>query len=155
MGKNDAFNDQSNAKKEFILKENEYIIELKGRRGLIIDSFGITTSLGQSFSFGGSGGTEFSYVAPEGFHFSVFGGVFSPKWGNISSFSANIHRIPVILDEKNEQNMTNNTNTDTLSKVDYQQYLLKPPVYRSLLAYLCIRDVSKIFLLSKSFSHIR
>jgi len=46
MGKNDAFNDQSNAKKEFILKENEYIIELKGRRGLIIDSFGITTSLG-------------------------------------------------------------------------------------------------------------
>ena len=97
MGKHDAFSDKSNAKKEFILKENEYIIELKGRRGLIIDCFGITTSLGQSFSFGGSGGAEFSYAAPEGFHFSVFGGVFSPKWGNISSFSANIHRIPEIF----------------------------------------------------------
>ncbi len=40
----------------YTLEKDEYIIELKGKKGCIIDSFGILTNKGNFYNFGGEGG---------------------------------------------------------------------------------------------------
>jgi len=39
---------------------------------MIIASFGVKTSLGNHYKYGGSGGNAYSMKAPEGFHFTCF-----------------------------------------------------------------------------------
>lgn len=62
-------------KEEIIeLGADEYIVQVFGRNGDIMDNFGFVTNRGRKFNFGGSGGIPFSASAPSGYHFGVLAG---------------------------------------------------------------------------------
>ena len=55
-----------------------------------MDNFGVITSKGREFQFGGTGGGDYSMSAPKGYHFTNFGGQFSDGWDSVSCFSAEV-----------------------------------------------------------------
>jgi len=56
------------------LAADEYITELHGRHGDILDNFGFKTNKGRNFTFGGNGGNQFEVQAPAGQHFGTLAG---------------------------------------------------------------------------------
>ena len=72
------------------LAPDEYIIQVFGRNGDIMDNFGYATSKGRKFSFGGSGGNPFEAKAPSGYHFGVLGGGLGGHVHNI-----HFHAVPL------------------------------------------------------------
>lgn len=83
----------SNQSKTFELEDDEYVIAVTGRKGMIIDNFGVLTSKGAKYNFGGTGGGPFEVHAPLGYHFTCFGALYTEGWGSISTFSADVHQI--------------------------------------------------------------
>lgn len=67
---------------------------------MILDNFSILTSKGNLYSFGGIGGGEYFVNAPEGYHFTNFGGLYSEGWDSISSFSTDLASIPTTFSVK-------------------------------------------------------
>lgn len=94
MGPEDLFKNKKYLNETFELLPDEYIVELVGNKGMIIDNFGVKTNKGKHYGYGGTGGGVYSVKAPEGFYFSCFGGCFSPGWDSISSFSAEVKEMP-------------------------------------------------------------
>lgn len=60
---------------EFFLDDDEFITEIKGRYGLVVDSIEFETSKQLSHRFGGNGGNaDYVYQAPDGFEIVGFHG---------------------------------------------------------------------------------
>lgn len=53
IGPNDLFNNKRYVTKTFELLEDEFIVEICGRKGMIIDNFGVKTNKGNHYEFGG------------------------------------------------------------------------------------------------------
>ena len=69
-------NQWTGAGKEEIIElgPDEYITQIFGRNGDIMDNFGFKTNKGRKFDFGGSGGNPYEAKAPSGHHFGVLAG---------------------------------------------------------------------------------
>jgi len=74
-------------------EDNEYIVEIFGRNGDVYDHFGIRTTAGRSWEFGGSGGNPFSLKAPYGKHFNGLRGGFG---GHIHNLNLHVDPLPWI-----------------------------------------------------------
>jgi hypothetical protein len=60
---------------EFFLDDDEFITEIRGRYGLVVDSVEFETSKQLSHRFGGNGGNaDYIYQAPDGFEIVGFHG---------------------------------------------------------------------------------
>eukprot|EP01016_Furgasonia_blochmanni_P003690 TRINITY_DN11445_c0_g1_i5.p1 TRINITY_DN11445_c0_g1~~TRINITY_DN11445_c0_g1_i5.p1 ORF type:complete len:358 (-),score=85.80 TRINITY_DN11445_c0_g1_i5:61-1074(-) len=56
----------------FVLADDEWIQEVTGNAGAIIDGIGFKTNKGKSMRWGGVGGAPFQWIAPNGYCFQVF-----------------------------------------------------------------------------------
>lgn len=75
QGERHVGNAWSNGSEDVIeLGADEYITEIHGRHGDILDNFGFKTNHGRNFDFGGNGGNHFQVNAPEGQHFGTLAG---------------------------------------------------------------------------------
>ncbi|EAS00025.2 F-box associated region protein (macronuclear) [Tetrahymena thermophila SB210] len=142
FGPNDLFTNNKYQTKSFTLQDDEFIVEMKGRKGMIIDCFGVVTNKGNEYSFGGTGGGEYSQKAPKGYHFTCMGGYFSPGWDSISSFTMEVRELP-FDDGENQRRL--------------HSYSLKSykPAFRKLVDFLTTSEVTKLFRLNKDFARFR
>jgi len=72
------------------LGPDEYIIQIFGRNGDIMDNFGFATNKGRKFDFGGSGGNPYEAKAPSGYHFGYLAGGLGGHVHNID-----FHAVPL------------------------------------------------------------
>lgn len=142
MGPKDWFKNKKYISETFELNDDEYVTELLGRKGMILDNFGIKTNKGNVYSYGGTGGGEYSLKAPEGFYFSCFGGYFSPGWDSLSSFTVEVKELP--QDDGENQRREHS----------YQLKSYKP-AFRRLIDFLTTSEVTKFFRLNKDFARFR
>lgn len=73
------------------LDQDEYIVEIFGRKGLHIDKLGFRTTKDREFVIGGEGGGPFSIKCPANFHFATFAANYG---GNINALFVDIQEIP-------------------------------------------------------------
>lgn len=113
---------------------------------MIIDNFGVRTSSGNLYGFGGTGGGAYSTRAPDGFHFTCFSALYNPGWNSISQFSSEIFRIP--QQQKSEMSSTSPGKDRDITK-EYK------PIFRYVIKFLTLSETLKLFRLNNTFASLR
>lgn len=111
---------------------------------MIIDNFGVRTSLGNLYGYGGTGGGPYSTRAPDGYHFTCFAALYSPGWNSISQFAAEIFKIPEI-------------EVGEIPPFQKERDFSKEckPIFRSIIKFLTLGEALKLFRLNSTFASLR
>ena len=124
----------------FDLKDDEFIIEIFGRKGAIIDNIGFKTNLGRSLSGGGNGGGPFSIKCIKDYYFSVFAGSCGDCDDSLSNLTVDILTLPNVIIKK---------------EIDFKMSTRSKNVLRLAMDFLSISECMKLFLVNKEFSKLR